>query len=366
MTVLLISLIVTLGFVSGFILFRRVTIPEVPEHESTPRSISVIIPARNEELNLPELLTTLSRQTMKPSEVIVVDDHSEDRTREIAESFGVTVIPSPDLPEGWTGKAWALWNGYLKSTGDILIFLDADVRLADTAIASIVAEQQRQGGAMSVVPYHMTVRFYEKFAMKLNVLGALTFTSPFEQHNPRKGLYGPCIITTREDYERIGGHEQIRSKITDDLSLGGRFQEAGIKVSNYLGANLVSYRMYPGGFRSELEGFAKSAMLSTALLHPCTLLFAILWIIGLIVTQGWFLAIGHAALIPMGIGYILYVIEIYYINRLVGRFGIIHQLLPLLSVIFFLVVIGYSLYQSHIMKKVIWKGRTIDVGGNPS
>jgi hypothetical protein len=198
------------------------------------------------------------------------------------------------------------------------------------------------------------------------VLGALTFTSPFEQRNPRKGLYGSCIIATREDYERIGGHEQICSKITDDLSLGGRFQEAGIKVTNYLGGRLVSFRMYPGGFRSELEGFAKSAMLSTALLHPLTLACSILWIIGLIVTQVWFLAIGHAALIPLVAGYILYVAEIYYINRLVGRFGIIHQLFPILTVVFFLVVIGYSLYQSHIMKKVIWKGRTIDVGGNPS
>jgi len=357
---------VTLGFVSGFILFRKATIPEPSQQSSPPRSISVIIPARNEELNLPELLASLSRQTLKPSEVIVVDDHSTDRTREIAESFGVTVIASPELPEGWTGKSWALWNGYLKSNGDILIFLDADVRLADGAIASLVAEQHKQGGAMSVVPYHTTVRFYERFAMMLNVLGAFTFTSPFEQRNPRKGLYGPCIITTREDYEKIGGHEQIRSKITDDLSLGGKFQEAGIQVSNYLGGKLISYRMYPGGFRSELEGFAKSAMLSTALLHPLTLTCAILWIIGLIVSQVWFLAIGHAMLIPMAIGYILYVAEIYYINRLVGRFGIIHQLFPILSVSFFLIVIGYSLYQSHIAKKVIWKGRTIDVGGNPS
>jgi len=360
------SLVVALGFVSGFILFRRNTIPITPQQPITPRRISVIIPARNEELNLPELLASLSRQTLKPDEVIVVDDHSEDRTREISESFGVTVIASPDLPEGWTGKSWALWNGYLRSSGDVLIFLDADVRLADTALASIVAEQQKQGGAMSVVPYHTTVRFYEQFAMMLNVLGALTFTSPFEQRNPRKGLYGSCIIATREDYERIGGHEQICSKITDDLSLGGRFQEAGIKVTNYLGGRLVSFRMYPGGFRSELEGFAKSAMLSTALLHPLTLACAILWIIGLIVTQVWFLAIGHAALIPLVAGYILYVAEIYYINRLVGRFGIIHQLFPILTVVFFLVVIGYSLYQSHIMKKVIWKGRTIDVGGNPS
>jgi len=363
---LLIPMAVTLGFVSGFILFRKATIPEPSQQSSPPRSISVIIPARNEELNLPELLASLSRQTLKPSEVIVVDDHSTDRTREIAESFGVTVIASPELPEGWTGKSWALWNGYLKSNGDILIFLDADVRLADGAIASLVAEQHKQGGAMSVVPYHTTVRFYERFAMMLNVLGAFTFTSPFEQRNPRKGLYGPCIITTREDYEKIGGHEQIRSKITDDLSLGGKFQEAGIQVSNYLGGKLISYRMYPGGFRSELEGFAKSAMLSTALLHPLTLTCAILWIIGLIVSQVWFLAIGHAMLIPMAIGYILYVAEIYYINRLVGRFGIIHQLFPILSVSFFLIVIGYSLYQSHIAKKVIWKGRTIDVGGNPS
>lgn len=363
---IILSLIMSLGLISGFLLFKKVTIPTPHQQTAKRAKISVIIPARNEELNLPKLLASLASQTMKPDEVIVIDDHSEDGTKEVASRFGVKVISAPQLPQGWTGKAWAVWNGYEQSSGEILIFLDADVRLAERAIESMVAEQRKQGGVLSVVPFHITERFYERFAMVLNLLGVFAFTSPFERRNERKGLYGACIVASRDDYEKIGGHQRIRTEMLDDLTLGASFQDAGIKVTNYIGAGLVSFRMYPGGFRDELEGFAKGAVLSTSALHPLTLLFVISWIIGLIVSQGWFLAFGQIELIPLCIGYILYVLQITFINRFVGRFGFIHSVLPILSVVFFLIVVVYSLYQSIIRKKVIWKGRTIDVGRDSS
>lgn len=360
---LVLSLIMSLGLLSGMILFRRQTVPQASRQGDRHHTISVIIPARNEERNLPRLLESLKLQTLQPDEVIVIDDHSEDRTRSIAESYGgVQVITAPDLPDGWTGKGWAVWNGYLQSTGDILIFLDADVRLADNALQSLVPEQQRQGGVLSVIPYHVTEKFYEKFAMILNVLGVFAFTSPFEKRNKAKGLYGACIVTTRADYDKIGGHQSIRSEMLDDLNLGARYYNAGIKISNYIGRELVSFRMYPNGFRSELEGFAKGAVLSASTLHPYTLLFIIVWILGLIASSLSFFFIGHSAFLPLFLGYMMYAIEISCINRFVGRFGIIHPLFHFLSVIFFLIVVGYSLYQSVVRRKVIWKGRYIDVG----
>src|SRR5690606_38618372 len=108
---------------------------------------SVIIPARNEETNLPHLLESLQNQTIQPYEIIVIDDHSDDATKQIAESFGVKVFTSPDLPNGWTGKSWALWNGYNASIGEILVFLDADVRLTKNALASLVEKLNEVGGA---------------------------------------------------------------------------------------------------------------------------------------------------------------------------------------------------------------------------
>ena len=93
---------------------------------------------------------------MEPFEIIVVDDFSEDDTKEIAESYGVTVISNTSLPQGWTGKNWAVWNGYLHATGDLIAFLDADIRLAPRALEALVKARNKAGGVVSVVPFHYT------------------------------------------------------------------------------------------------------------------------------------------------------------------------------------------------------------------
>lgn len=354
-------LIIVLGLLSGLVLFRRKTIRS-GDGALPPDSISVIIPARNEELNVGELLESLAKQSMKPTEVIVVDDHSQDRTKAIAESHGVTVLTAPELPEDWTGKNWALWNGYLHAQGELLVFLDADVRLHRNALQSLVAEQKRQGGAVSAVPYHQAHHFYEKLAMLLNVLGVFAFVSPFERTNVRKGLYGACIVTTRADYDTIGGHHSVRSEMLDDLNLGERFQSAGIPVTNYLGGHLIGFRMYPYGLKSELEGFAKGTVLSTASIRIMTLIPIILWIIGLIMTESFLFFIHTRYFVPLFIGYMLYALQFLYFNHEVGNFGIIHPAFHFISTIFFLVVVGYSLYEAVVRKRVIWKGRYIHVG----
>lgn len=115
-------MVICVGCLSGFILFRKNTLTTYHEPIQGPEKLSIIIPARNEEYNLRFLLDSLQSQTLTPYEIIVVDDFSEDRTKEIAESYGVKVIANSSLPEGWTGKSWAVWNGYLQASGDIFAF----------------------------------------------------------------------------------------------------------------------------------------------------------------------------------------------------------------------------------------------------
>jgi 4,4'-diaponeurosporenoate glycosyltransferase len=354
--------VIGIGILSGVLLFRRTAIPMDRTHSGQDEKISVIIPARNEAKNLPDLLESLKKQTLLPDEIIVVNDHSEDNTKEIAEKFQVDLINLSDLPKGWTGKNWAVWNGYLHSTGDILVFLDADIRLKPEALQALIAERKRTGGVISVVPYHITKRFYERFAMILNILGVFAFTSPFERHNRNKGLYGACIVAVRRDYERIGGHASVRSEMLDDLNLGARFQRAGIPVANYIGKGLVSFRMYPGGIKSELEGFAKGAVLSTSLLRAPTLVFSGLWLAGVILSELFPFFLHTPYFFPFFLGYLANVLFILYINKFVGQFGLIHPIFHFLSVIFFLVVLMYSMYQAVFRKSVVWKGRYVDVG----
>lgn len=354
---------IVLGCLCGFVLYRNNALPSGTAHGLPPRKVSVVIPARNEELNLPHLLESLRRQTLQPYEIIVVDDCSEDRTRPIAESFGVTVVAGTTPPPGWTGKNWAVWNGYNRSTGDVLVFLDADIRLAPEALASLLQARERAQGVLSVVPYHRTFKLYEKLAMITNVLGVFAFTSPFERTNPRKGLYGACIVTSREHYEAVNGHSSIKSEVLDDLFLGSQYMSAGIPVSNYLGRGLVSFRMYPGGLRSELEGFSKSAVLSTSTLRAGTIVPTALWVIGLLLSGGSLFVLPFARDGLLAIGYVVYMLQLAYFIRSVGKFGVLIPVLHVASSIFFIVMMAYSAYQVVVLRRVAWKGRHIEVGG---
>ncbi|MDQ0114797.1 glycosyltransferase [Paenibacillus harenae] len=353
---------------AGFILFRKNTIPLPAPHAAarlaaTFGKLSIIIPARNEESNLPHLLRSLMAQKYKPFEIIVIDDCSEDRTRAIAESYGVKVIAGSSPPPGWTGKNWAVWNGYLQSTGDLIAFLDADVRLAPHALESLIAVREETGGVISVVPYHEAEKFYERLALIPNLLGLCAFTSPMERTNRNKGLYGSCILTTREDYERAKGHEGIKSELLDDLNLGAKFIEAGVPVNNYIGYGVVSFRMYPGGIRSEIEGFSKGAVISTSKLSGFTTLLVAIWLIGLIAAEAAPFAIGTKWAWPLVIGYVLYTAQLYYFIHYTGRFGKWLPAVHMLSTVFFLYIMLYSLYQVVFFGRVAWKGRRIEVGG---
>ncbi|MFC4598700.1 glycosyltransferase [Cohnella hongkongensis] len=357
-----IGIIVSVGCLSGFLLFRRNLLPVSGGPGAGAAKVSVIIPARNEERNLPYLLESLKAQTSQPYETIVVDDGSQDRTREIAESYGVTVVAGSALPEGWTGKNWAVWTGYLRASGDVFLFLDADVRLAPDALASLLSARERSGGVVSVVPYHRTEKLHERLALVFNVLGAFAFTSPFERNHPGKGLYGSCIVAAREDYEKINGHRSVKSEVLDDLFLGSKFREAGVPIANYLGGGTVSFRMYPQGIRSEIEGFSKGAILSTSTLNRWTIVCAALWMAGLLASESALALLWTSWALPLAIGYAAYTIQLLYMMRYVGSFGLLVPLLHPLASLFFLFVMAHALYQVAVLGRVRWKGRDVRVG----
>jgi len=146
--------------------------PALPDlaPSGAPR-VSVLIPARNEALSLPRLLEALAQQSLQPLEVIVIDDHSSDATAALAAAAGVTVLASEPLPPGWCGKTWALQQGAAASSGDLLVFLDADTEPSSNFLARLVANQQQQGGLVSVQPFHRTEKPYEQLSVLFNIVG---------------------------------------------------------------------------------------------------------------------------------------------------------------------------------------------------
>src|SRR3712207_3263235 len=115
-------------------------------------SVSVVIPARDEEATVPALLDSLRRLTVGLTDVVVVDDGSRDATASVARSAGAVVVPVADPPQGWTGKAWACHVGARATTGNLLLFLDADTVLAPNGLDGLLELHAEHGGLVSVQP----------------------------------------------------------------------------------------------------------------------------------------------------------------------------------------------------------------------
>ncbi len=211
------TLLLIAGWLAGWILLWR--LPTLDRRTAARRHrVSVVIPARNEADRLPLLLESLAAQTRRPDQVVVVDDHSDDGTAAAARAFAdVVVVSAPDMPAGWTGKSWACQTGVARSDGDALVFLDADVELAPTALEALVATWEERGGLLSVQPHHHIVRPVEALSLPFNVV-ALMGLGVGSLLPPRHGwgAAGPCMITSRREYDAAGGHGSVRRAVAED------------------------------------------------------------------------------------------------------------------------------------------------------
>ena len=192
--------------------------------------VSVIIPARNEADRIGPLLESLRRQSTPPHEILVVDDESGDDTACVARALGATVISGQALPEGWCGKPWACWQGAQQSTGDVLLFLDADTWLEPTGLESVTGALRDRGGLVTVQPYHVTQKPYEQLSAIFNIVVAMSnnaFT-PLSRHwSPGVG-FGPCAATGRDDYVATGGHSAVKAKVLEHMAMGKVYRRRGL------------------------------------------------------------------------------------------------------------------------------------------
>jgi len=263
----------------GFIFLFRV--PLCRGDGTGKETVSVIIPARDEEANLPGLLESLSIQAPEPGEVIVVDDGSKDATAELARKAGARVLPSRPLPEGWRGKTWACQQGAEAARGEIFLFLDADTRLLPGGLRRLATEFRRIGGALSLLPYHIPVRPYEEFSAFFHILmaaGVGAFTIFGRQI--RSGLFGPSLMISRRDYRRSGGHEAVRGEILENFFLAKVLRRTGVKIFAGGGRGVLVTRMYPGGPGELISGWTKAFAAGAAGTPPPILALTGLWLSG--------------------------------------------------------------------------------------
>jgi len=360
------ELLVLILWLPGFFLLWKIPFCQKNgvQRKTLPQA-AVIIPARNEEKNLPTLLQSIKEQTVTPAEIIVVDDQSTDNTAHCAVQYGARLIQVKDKPSGWIGKSWACWMGAGSAQSDVFIFLDADTRLTHSGLENILNEWSCKRGLIAIQPYHSTEKLYEKLSGFLNIIvmaGINAFTPLGEKYKPA-GSFGPCIICSRQDYFSTGGHESTKNEVLEDIHLGKNFMGYGIPVRCYGGKGSIHFRMYPAGVKELIEGWSKSFALGASGTRPLVLISVILWIAGCCTTLISFIphgADGGDVLFPISAFlYLLYVLQVFWMFRRIGDFGFLTALLYPIPLFFFVFIFANSFLNTFLLKKVTWKGRDI-------
>ena len=330
-------------------------------------SATVVVPARNETASLGRLLSDLQRESAGTAvRVVVVDDSSEDDTAAIAErAEGVELVSAPPLPPGWAGKCWACDRGVAAGTHradtadeDLLMLVDADVRLHDGALRALRDEHARSGGLLSVQPWHDTVRPYEQLSALFNVVALMGVGAGGPSPT---GAFGPVLVTNRADYDAVGGHAAVRGEVVEDLALARRYADAGLPVTIRTGGGLISFRMYPTGVRDLVDGWTKNFALGAGATPRLRLAAIVAWIaaIGSSSVAMVDAARGRtSAALAVG-AYLLVAAQLAVMFRRVGRFGPVTALCHPVLVVCFIAVFVRSLWRTHVRRSVSWRGRTI-------
>jgi 4,4'-diaponeurosporenoate glycosyltransferase len=358
---LMLLTISAVGLVAGFLLLRRVpTIPAFRDGINTSHlPIIVIIPARNEAMNLPALLKSLPKPRLGTLEVLVVDDGSTDATAAIAAQYGATVITSLPLPTGWTGKNWACHQGALAAGNSVLLFLDADTRFVGEGFAALRHHFATlpASTAVSMLPFHRTQHWYEELSLFFNIvmaMGAGGFGGVDAPH-----LFGPSLLLRRELYRRAGGHEAVRQHILENLEFASSLAAAGGEIRTFAGRGALETRMFPLGLTQLCESWKKAFASGARTTSPLVLGLSIAWLSAAMLAFLTLFLVPHF-LLPIAISiYLLFVCQIAWFAKQLGTYRWLTAVAYPVALAFYFAIFAQSLWMQLAGRRVRWRGREI-------
>ena len=261
----LLSLLVFLGIV----LRNLIDLPCMPAgHSPSGPFVSVLVPARNEALNIVRCIRSLLQQDYGTFEILVLDDASTDTTPEllrslVSESGGrLRFLKGEPLPEGWHGKSWACFQLGHQAKGERLLFTDADtIHQPDALRRSVAALQDSGADMLSLTPYQELGSFGEKLVVPMVYFILMCFLPlrlVWKSRNPAFSFANGQFILFRKDfYDRINGHAAVKGDLVEDVWLCMAVKKAGGTVTAFNGTDTVSCRMYRNG-KDVWDGFSKN------------------------------------------------------------------------------------------------------------
>jgi glycosyltransferase involved in cell wall biosynthesis len=352
------------------------TVFDQPEPEQLIE-LTVIVPARNEEDCLGDCLESLVSQSEdifelgKDWDLIVVDDHSTDRTAEIARGFArVTVIEAGKLEPGWTGKNNAIWTAARRARGRWLLFTDADTIHEPGGLRHGLHEAERHKvGMLSYSPRQLVKGFVQRSLMPLVFCELALAYPPAKVSDPAQRIAaanGQFLLVEREAYRKLGGHASVAGEVLEDVELAVLAKRRRVGLRFRYADDIVSARMYRTT-AAMVEGWTKNLKL----LFDNALMLAIFRAVDIVLLFGlpvlawelWTARLGAHGLEWMGAGWILALLWLRTLFRFYRRvaksnFSFLDCAISPLGLPLFVVLLYRSWFQHRILKRVSWKGRS--------
>ncbi len=326
-----------------------------------------MVPARNEEDVLRPCLQSLSAQSEagfslnRDWELLVVDDHSTDRTRQIAQQFDhVLVLDPAPPPPGWTGKANALWSAANQARGEWLLFTDADTLHQPGDLRRALGEaEDAQVTLLSYSPRQMVNGFWQRALMPLVFSELASAYPPKKVSDPASPLVaanGQFLMVRRQAYFEVGGHSAVAGSLLEDVDLAALLKGRGYPIRFRYAPDALSTRMYRST-GSMIEGWTKN--LARLFPHPFALaarrgLDLVLLIAPPLLIWRYFstpparYALAALWLIALGR---------FYLRSRQSNFPATDRVLSILGLPLFCWLLLRSWFHHHVGKRVIWKGR---------
>lgn len=312
--------------------------------------VSVVVPARNEEKNIPHLLNSLRKLHYLKTEIIVVDDASSDNTVAIASHYPVKII-STDTPSGWMGKSWACQVGAELASGKYLLFTDADTIHYPNSIDHAIAFIERTGAKFISAPaYHCNLLWWQKllgpFYCMVNA-GASPYDKVSKENPYALGQY---LLIEKDFYTKIGGHNSIKDSLADDASLAQTVIANGGTFYMYNGPPLCSVQMY-NSFSDFCQGWLRIFRLGMYKLKPALILNVLFPLLALNLPS--LLTFSLAGWMPLIIVMLCFTLA----QRKFGNCAFAGILLFPLPILMF-VILATTAFLSQIFKRPLtWRGR---------
>jgi Glycosyl transferase family 2 len=360
-------LVLVLQLMLHFSEVADLTQPEwVPPKDAVMPSLTIVVPARNEQAEIEPALRSLLELNYPQYEIVAVNDRSTDHTGQIMERLAaetsaqgrLRVVHVQELPSGWLGKVHAMWMGAQQASSEWLLFTDADCVFApDTVLRAVHYALKTGADHLVLFPTAHMKSLGERMMISFPQVMSGFAVRPWKVRDPKARDHigvGAFNLVRRTAYDAIGTYEKLRLEVVDDVKLGEAIKKAGLRQDVVFGPGLVTLRWAVGaaGVVANLEknlfAFLQFRIALVLLVCAATSFLCILPFAGLIFAAGWARAAFAVTVAMIAIAYA-------YTGRYMASSPLLFLTCPIAAIVF-----AYATLQSAFIAlrdgAVTWRG----------